>query len=42
MYLFASRLIGPLRFLNPAALARAAAVNIGYRRASAPATRAGT
>ncbi|GLV86434.1 FAD-dependent oxidoreductase [Streptomyces lavendulae subsp. lavendulae] len=42
MYLFASRLIGPLRFLNPAALARAAAVNIRYRRASAPPPRAGT
>ncbi|MFD8025953.1 NAD(P)/FAD-dependent oxidoreductase [Streptomyces lavendulae] len=39
MYLFASRLIGPLRFLNPAALARAAAVNIRYRRASAPTAR---
>ncbi|MFF0742878.1 NAD(P)/FAD-dependent oxidoreductase [Streptomyces sp. NPDC004111] len=32
MYRFASRLIGPRRFLNPAALARAAAVNIRYHR----------
>ncbi|MFI5980085.1 NAD(P)/FAD-dependent oxidoreductase [Streptomyces sp. NPDC051555] len=31
MHLFASRLIGPLRFLNPAALARASAVNIRRR-----------
>ncbi|MFF0434347.1 NAD(P)/FAD-dependent oxidoreductase [Streptomyces sp. NPDC004327] len=31
MYLFASRLIGPMRFLNPVALARAAAVNVRHR-----------
>lgn len=31
MHLFASRLIGPLGFLNPAALAKAAAVNIRHR-----------
>ncbi|MDV9191981.1 NAD(P)/FAD-dependent oxidoreductase [Streptomyces sp. SR27] len=36
MYLFASRLIGPLRFLSPAALARAAVVNIRHRGAAAP------
>ncbi|MFI5532141.1 NAD(P)/FAD-dependent oxidoreductase [Kitasatospora sp. NPDC051853] len=36
MHLFASRLIGPLRFLNPAVLARAAAVNLRHRR-TAPA-----
>ncbi|MEU8889978.1 NAD(P)/FAD-dependent oxidoreductase [Streptomyces sp. NPDC048442] len=36
MHLFASRLIGPLRFLNPLVLARAAAVNIRHRRAAAP------
>lgn len=30
-YLFASRLIGPLRFLNPVALARASAVNLRHR-----------
>ncbi|MFF8606305.1 NAD(P)/FAD-dependent oxidoreductase [Streptomyces sp. NPDC015346] len=35
MHLFASRLIGPARFLNPAALAKAAAVNIRHRRAVA-------
>ncbi|MFE1417026.1 NAD(P)/FAD-dependent oxidoreductase [Streptomyces sp. NPDC085524] len=33
MYMFAARLIGPLRFLNPAALAKAAAVNIRHRSA---------
>ncbi|MEU9148491.1 NAD(P)/FAD-dependent oxidoreductase [Streptomyces sp. NPDC048349] len=32
MHLFASRLIGPLRFLNPLAVARASAVNIRHRR----------
>ncbi|MFD7169647.1 NAD(P)/FAD-dependent oxidoreductase [Streptomyces violascens] len=32
MHLFASRLMGPRQFLNPAALARAAAVNIGHGR----------
>ncbi|MFI0975805.1 NAD(P)/FAD-dependent oxidoreductase [Streptomyces sp. NPDC021093] len=35
MHLFASRLIGPLRFLNPVAMARASAVNVKYRRAAA-------
>ncbi|WP_329561054.1 NAD(P)/FAD-dependent oxidoreductase [Kitasatospora sp. NBC_01266] len=35
-HLFASRLIGPLRFLNPVALARASAVNIKHRGATAP------
>lgn len=35
MHLFASRLIGPLRFLNPVALAKASAVNIKHRRADA-------
>ncbi|MFF1341523.1 NAD(P)/FAD-dependent oxidoreductase [Streptomyces sp. NPDC058290] len=35
MYLFASRLIGPLRFLNPLAVAKASAVNIKHRRAAA-------
>ncbi|MFD9789863.1 NAD(P)/FAD-dependent oxidoreductase [Streptomyces sp. NPDC059070] len=38
MHLFASRLIGPLRFLSPAALARATAVNVRHRL-TAPATR---
>lgn len=33
MHRFASRLIGPSRFLNPAALARAAAINIKHRAA---------
>ncbi|WP_407285133.1 NAD(P)/FAD-dependent oxidoreductase [Streptomyces sp. BP-8] len=36
MYLFASRLIGPLRFLNPVVLARATAVNIKHRGAAVP------
>ncbi|MDH6580241.1 NAD(P)/FAD-dependent oxidoreductase [Kitasatospora sp. MAP5-34] len=36
MHLFASRLIGPLHFLNPVALAKAAAVNIKHRGAAAP------
>ncbi|WUK16843.1 NAD(P)/FAD-dependent oxidoreductase [Kitasatospora sp. NBC_00374] len=36
MHLFASRLIGPLRFLNPVALARASAVNIKHRGAAGP------
>ncbi|MER5755221.1 NAD(P)/FAD-dependent oxidoreductase [Streptomyces sp. NPDC002088] len=36
MHLFASRLIGPLRFLNPVALAKASAVNIKHRRAAVP------
>ncbi|MER5933583.1 NAD(P)/FAD-dependent oxidoreductase [Streptomyces sp. NPDC002054] len=31
MHLFASRLIGPLQFLNPVALAKASAVNIRHR-----------
>ncbi|MDH6132343.1 2-polyprenyl-6-methoxyphenol hydroxylase-like FAD-dependent oxidoreductase [Kitasatospora sp. MAA4] len=34
MHLFASRLIGPLRFLNPVALARASAVNLRHRGAA--------
>ncbi|MFI1715138.1 NAD(P)/FAD-dependent oxidoreductase [Streptomyces litmocidini] len=34
MHLFASRLIGPPRFLNPVAVARAAAVNIRHRGAA--------
>lgn len=36
IHLFGSRLIGPLRFLNPVALAKASAVNIKHRRAAAP------
>lgn len=36
MHLFASRLIGPLRFLNPVALAKASAVNIKHRGAAVP------
>ncbi|MFF3314261.1 hypothetical protein ACFYV5_01960 [Streptomyces sp. NPDC003035] len=36
MHLFASRLIGPLRFLNPAAPAKASVVNIKHRRAAVP------
>ncbi|MFE2021590.1 NAD(P)/FAD-dependent oxidoreductase [Streptomyces sp. NPDC059499] len=36
MHLFASRLIGPLRFLNPVALAKASAVNIRHRGAAVP------
>ncbi|WP_030301090.1 NAD(P)/FAD-dependent oxidoreductase [Streptomyces katrae] len=35
MHMFASRLIGPLRFLNPIALAKASAVNLRYRGAPA-------
>ncbi|MET7755228.1 NAD(P)/FAD-dependent oxidoreductase [Streptomyces sp. NPDC005389] len=35
MHLFASRLIGPLRFLNPLALAKASAVNLRHRRTAA-------
>ncbi|MFJ6793634.1 NAD(P)/FAD-dependent oxidoreductase [Streptomyces sp. NPDC091268] len=35
MHLFASRLIGPSRFLSPAALAKAAVVNLKHRRAAA-------
>ncbi|MEU8464106.1 NAD(P)/FAD-dependent oxidoreductase [Streptomyces sp. NPDC029003] len=31
MYLFASRLIGPLRFLNPVAVAKASRVNLRHR-----------
>ncbi|MFK0222651.1 NAD(P)/FAD-dependent oxidoreductase [Streptomyces vinaceus] len=38
MHLFAQGLIGPLRFLNPSALARAAAVNIRHRGRSTPAS----
>ncbi|ROQ94136.1 flavin-dependent dehydrogenase [Streptomyces sp. 2132.2] len=37
MHLFAQRLIGPLRFLNPTALAKAAAVNIRHRATRTPA-----
>ncbi|MFE7330603.1 NAD(P)/FAD-dependent oxidoreductase [Streptomyces sp. NPDC057565] len=36
LYLFASRLIGPLRFLNPVAVAKASAVNIKHRGAAVP------
>lgn len=36
MHLFGSRLIGPARFLNPVALAKASVVNIRYRGAAAP------
>ncbi|MCX5389020.1 NAD(P)/FAD-dependent oxidoreductase [Streptomyces sp. NBC_00094] len=36
MHLFGSRLIGPLRFLNPLALAKASVVNIRHRRAAVP------
>ncbi|WP_405859526.1 hypothetical protein OG361_33500 [Streptomyces sp. NBC_00090] len=36
MYLFASRLIGPLRFLNPVALAKASVVNLRHRGAAVP------
>ncbi|GAA2771922.1 NAD(P)/FAD-dependent oxidoreductase [Streptomyces showdoensis] len=35
MYLFASRLIGPLGFLNPVAVAKAAAINLRHRKAAA-------
>ncbi|MEV6682809.1 NAD(P)/FAD-dependent oxidoreductase [Streptomyces erythrochromogenes] len=35
MHLFGSRLISPLRFLNPLAVAKASAVNLRYRRAAA-------
>ncbi|MGW4159505.1 FAD-dependent monooxygenase [Streptomyces sp. NPDC004788] len=35
MYLFASRLIGPMRFLNPVALAKAVAINLRHRGAAA-------
>ncbi|MFI8962390.1 NAD(P)/FAD-dependent oxidoreductase [Streptomyces sp. NPDC053493] len=38
MYLFVSRLIGPLRFLNPLALAKAAAVNLRHARTPARTT----
>ncbi|MGW2013777.1 NAD(P)/FAD-dependent oxidoreductase [Streptomyces sp. NPDC001927] len=34
MHRFASRLIGPLRFLNPVAVAKASAVNYRHRRAT--------
>ncbi|MFD6885342.1 NAD(P)/FAD-dependent oxidoreductase [Streptomyces sp. NPDC059957] len=36
MHLFASRLIGPARFLNPLALAKAMVVNIRHREAPVP------
>ncbi|WP_406063599.1 NAD(P)/FAD-dependent oxidoreductase [Streptomyces sp. NBC_01077] len=39
MHLFASRLIGPLGFLSPRALAKAAAVNLRHRRATVPRAR---
>ncbi|MFB7592464.1 NAD(P)/FAD-dependent oxidoreductase [Streptomyces sp. NPDC056169] len=35
MHLFASRLIGPLQFLNPRVVAKAAAVNVKHRRKAA-------
>ncbi|GHE72713.1 NAD(P)/FAD-dependent oxidoreductase [Streptomyces vinaceus] len=38
MHLFAQRLIGPLRFLNPTALAKAAVVNIRHRGTGTPAS----
>ncbi|THA87063.1 NAD(P)/FAD-dependent oxidoreductase [Streptomyces sp. A0592] len=37
MHLFGSRLISPLRFLNPVAVAKASAVNLKHRRAAASA-----
>ncbi|WP_370415624.1 NAD(P)/FAD-dependent oxidoreductase [Streptomyces fradiae] len=36
MYLFAARLIGPLRFLSPLALAKAALINLRHRGAARP------
>ncbi|MFJ3728345.1 NAD(P)/FAD-dependent oxidoreductase [Streptomyces sp. NPDC090045] len=39
MHLFASRLITPLRFLNPVALAKASVVNIRHRGAAVPPAR---
>ncbi|MFD7324843.1 NAD(P)/FAD-dependent oxidoreductase [Streptomyces sp. NPDC059875] len=39
MHLFASRLIGPLGFLHPKALAKATAVNIKHRGPTTPPTR---
>lgn len=42
MYLFGTRVISPQRFLNPLALAKAAAVNIRHRRAAAGAAAEGT
>ncbi|MFD7256376.1 NAD(P)/FAD-dependent oxidoreductase [Streptomyces sp. NPDC059874] len=36
MHLFASRLIGPLRFLNPVALAKASVVNVKHREETVP------
>ncbi|MDV5149185.1 NAD(P)/FAD-dependent oxidoreductase [Streptomyces sp. SBC-4] len=39
MHLFASRLIGPLGFLNPAAVAKAASVNLKHGRAATLPTR---
>ncbi|MFD7085031.1 NAD(P)/FAD-dependent oxidoreductase [Streptomyces sp. NPDC059918] len=38
MHLFSQRLIGPLRFLDPVTLAKASAVNIRHRGATATAT----
>ncbi|MFD3517486.1 NAD(P)/FAD-dependent oxidoreductase [Streptomyces sp. NPDC058657] len=39
MHLFASRLIGPPRFLNPVALAKASAVNLRHRGSTRPTAR---
>ncbi|MFI6642633.1 NAD(P)/FAD-dependent oxidoreductase [Streptomyces sp. NPDC050504] len=39
IHLFASRLMSPPRFLSPTALARASAVNLKHRRATAPSAR---
>ncbi|MGA5195287.1 NAD(P)/FAD-dependent oxidoreductase [Streptomyces exfoliatus] len=39
MHLFASRLIGPLRFLNPLVLAKATVVNLRHRKAAEPPAR---
>ncbi|MFI1282015.1 hypothetical protein ACH4U5_14930 [Streptomyces sp. NPDC020858] len=36
MHLFASRLIGPLQFLNPTALAKASLVNLKHHRSATP------
>ncbi|MER5731258.1 NAD(P)/FAD-dependent oxidoreductase [Streptomyces sp. NPDC002138] len=36
LYLFGSRLLGPMRFLNPVALAKAVAVNLRHRGPAAP------
>ncbi|MEU7011161.1 NAD(P)/FAD-dependent oxidoreductase [Streptomyces sp. NPDC046332] len=39
MHLFGNRLIGPLRFLNPLAVAKASTVNLKHRRTTAAPTR---